>query len=189
MCYSRKNLCSLSNEPTVTKKTQDTNKKVQSSMQKASIQQEITENTGFVNKSSNVESCPKFINIAKQENTVYNNAVSNDKLKTPVKTKYKSSLPNDKTSVGQFCTPKHLRSTNTPNMTTKFNILPAKRTPVKRYFNDQVLSQSTPDCFNMVHMETPCCKINDIVVGEQTIYEGESSNLTVGIRIRPLNSK
>ncbi|XP_032677493.1 kinesin-like protein KIF14 isoform X2 [Odontomachus brunneus] len=38
-------------------------------------------------------------------------------------------------------------------------------------------------------METPGTKIDDIVVAEQTMYEGENSNLTVGIRIRPLNSK
>ncbi|KMQ89498.1 kinesin-like protein kif14 protein, partial [Lasius niger] len=79
--------------------------------------------------------------------------------------------------------------TNTPNASTKFNILPSTRTPVKCYFSDHTLSQSTPDCFNVVHLETPSQKIDDIVVGEQTMYDGESSNLTVGIRIRPLNSK
>lgn len=60
---------------------------------------------------------------------------------------------------------------------------------MKRYFSDHALSQSTPDCFNAVHLETPSHKIDDIVMGEQTMYEGESSNLTVGIRIRPLTAK
>lgn len=192
MYYSRKNLCSsLSNEPFVPTKSQNTSKKAQCPMQKASLKHEMTEITGFSNKSSNMEVsiCPKSTNTTKQENTACNNIVFNEKLKTPVRTKHTSGLFNDKTSVVQFCTPKHLKTTNTPHTTTKFSILPATRTPVKRYFNDQVLSQSTPDCFNTVHMETPCTKIDDIVIAEQTMYEGENSNLTVGIRIRPLNSK
>ncbi|XP_014468887.1 PREDICTED: kinesin-like protein KIF14 [Dinoponera quadriceps] len=186
---TRKNLCPsfLSNQPSVPAKSQSTNKRVQCSTKKTS-KHEITDIIGFSNKSNNMElSYPKSINTAKQENTVYNN-ISDEKLRTPVR-KHTTGLHIDKTSVIQFCTPKHLRPSNTPSSSTRFNILPASRTPVKRYFSDQALSQSTPDCFNTVHMETPCCKIDDITVGEQTIYEGESSNLTVGIRIRPLNSK
>lgn len=180
----------MSNEPFVSTKGQNTSKKAQCSMQKTPLKHEITRITEFPNKLGNMEvSCSKSTNIAKQENTVWKNTLSNEKLKTPVKTKHTSGLLNDKTSAVQFCTPKHLRTMNTPSTSTKFSILPATRTPVKRYFNDQALLQSTPDCFNTVNMETPCYRIDDIVVGEQTMYEGESSNLTVGIRIRPLNSK
>lgn len=190
MCHSsKKNLCSsLSNKPSVPTQSQGINK-AQCSVQKEILRHEVTENTGFSSKSSNMESsCHKFISKVQHENTVSNN-VSKEKLKTPVRTKHTSSVTNDKTSFVQFHTPRHSRLTNTPSSCTKFNILPATRTPVKCYFNDKILSQSTPDCFNIVHMETPCSKIDDIVVGEQTMYEGESSNLIVGIRIRPLNSK
>ncbi|XP_011154462.1 kinesin-like protein KIF14 isoform X2 [Harpegnathos saltator] len=188
---TRKNVCSsLSNEPSVSTRNQNISKKTQCPIQKAQLKHEITDIIGCSNKLSNMElSCLKSINPAKEENLVNNNIVSNEKLKTPVRTKHTSGLLSDKTSVVQFCTPKHLKTINTPNTSTKFNILPTTRTPIKRYFSDQALSQSTPDCFNIVHMETPCCKIDDIVAGEQTMYEGESSNLTVGIRIRPLNSK
>jgi len=109
--------------------------------------------------------------------------MSTEKLRTPIKTKFMNNSSNDKPIV-QFCTPKHSKM-STLSSNTKFNILPAIRTPVKRYFSDQTLS--TPDCFNTVHLEIPH-KTDDIILGEQT-YEGESSNLTVGIRIRPLNSK
>ncbi|XP_050463014.1 kinesin-like protein KIF14 isoform X2 [Cataglyphis hispanica] len=178
----------LSDEPSTSTKNQSTNKKTQCPMQKTS-KHEITETLRPSNKSSSVQlSCVKPTNLVKQENAICNNITSNEKLKTRVRTRFVSSS-NDKTSVTQFCTPKHSRITNTPGVNTKFNILPATRTPVKCYFSDHALLQSTPDCFNVVHLETPSHKIDDIIVGEQTMYDGESSNLTVGIRIRPLNSK
>jgi len=177
----------MSNEPsTPSNKRQSANKKIQRTPSK----HEVKETLRLSSKSSSMElSCLKSTNPTKQENPVCNNITSNEKLKTPVKTKFLSSLSNDKTTVVQFCTPKHLRTTNTPSANSKYNVLPATRTPLKRYFSDHALPQSTPDCFNVVHLETPSHKIDDIAIAEQTIYEGESSNLTVGIRIRPLNSK
>ena len=59
--------------------------------------------------------------------------------------------------------------------------------PIKRFFSENNLPQ-TPDCFNSVQLETPRAK-NYQNVDEQTVYEGESSNLTVGIRVRPLSFK
>lgn len=144
---------------------------------------------GSPSKSFNTELCPKPTNLIQQENTISNNIVSNDKNpKTPVKRRFAGGS-NDKTPAIQFYTPKHTRVTNTPSADAKFNILPNARTPLKRYFSDHALSQTTPDCFNVVHLETPSHKIDDIVMGEQTMYEGENSNLTVGIRIRPLTAK
>lgn len=52
---------------------------------------------------------------------------------------------------------------------------------------DHSLTQ-TPECYNSVHMETPKAKEN-VQIEEQTMYEGENSNLTVGIRVRPMNVK
>ncbi|GAB1866027.1 Kinesin-like protein [Camponotus japonicus] len=185
---TKKDLCPiLSNEPSTSMKSQSI-EKTYCPMQKMSSKHEITETLRPSNKSSVQLPCVKPTNLVKQENAFYN-VTSNEKLKTPAKTRVVNSSSNDKTSVVQFCTPKHSRTTNTPSASTKFNILPATRTPVKCYFSDHALSQSTPDCFNIVHLETPSHKIDDIVVGEQTMYDGESTNLTVGIRIRPLNSK
>ncbi|XP_012228838.1 kinesin-like protein KIF14 isoform X1 [Linepithema humile] len=180
----------ISNEPSIpSNKSQSANKKIQSFTQRTPSKREVIDTLGSSNKSSNVElSCFKSANPVKQENPVCNNITSNEKLKTPIKTKFINSLSSDKT-VMQFGTPKHSRIANTPSVNSKYNILSTTRTPLKRYFSDHALPQSTPDCFNTVHLETPSHKIDDIVVAEQTIYEGESSNLTVGIRIRPLNSK
>ncbi|XP_024876232.1 kinesin-like protein KIF14 [Temnothorax curvispinosus] len=188
---TRKNLYPpLSNEPAkaVLTKSQSTSKLTQCPLQKVSSKLEIAEILGSPNKLSDAEPCPKSTN-PQQENTV-SNVTSNDRnLKTPVKRRFAGGLSSDKTSAIQFYTPKHTRVTNTPSADAKFNILPNARTPVKRYFSDHALSQSTPDCFNAVHLETPSHKIDDVVIGEQTMYEGESSNLTVGIRIRPLTGK
>lgn len=188
LCCRKKELCpTLSNEPSTSIKNQNINNKTHCPLQKMSSKHEITETLRPSNKSGVQLPSVKPINLAKQENVTYN-IISNEKLK-PAKTRVVNSSSNDKTSVVQFCTPKHSRITNTSSANTKFNILPATRTPVKCYFSDHALSQNTPDCFNMVHLETPSHKIDDIVVGEQTMYDGENSNLTVGIRIRPLNSK
>ncbi|KAL6267376.1 hypothetical protein P5V15_000451 [Pogonomyrmex californicus] len=183
---TKKNL--YPHDPPTSTKNQSTNKK-QCPLQKVSSKLEVAETLGPPRK-SDIELCPKPTNLAKQESlAISNNATSKEKnLKTPIKSKFISGSSNDKTSVIQFYTPKHSRITNTSSANNKFNVLPA-RTPMKRYFSDHALSQSTPDCFNAVHLETPSQKIDDIVVGEQTMYEGESSNLTVGIRIRPLNAK
>lgn len=178
------------NESSALAKGQSTSKLVQCPSGKVSSKLEMAETLGPPSKSSGVEPCLKPTNLAKQESTVSSNIASNERnLKTPVKTRFVNGSSSDKTPAVQLYTPKHSRVTNTPNANAKFNVLSNVRTPVKRYFSDHTLSQSTPDCFNAVHLETPSHKIDDIVVGEQTIYEGESSNLTVGIRIRPLNTK
>lgn len=164
---------------------------MQCPLRKASSKPEIRETLGPPSKLSDVEPCLKPTNPVRQENTISNSVTPNDKnLKTPIKRRFVSGSSTDKTaSAIQFYTPKHSRVINTPIANAKSNVLSNAKTPVKRYFSDNALSQSTPDCFNAVHLETPSYKIDDIVVGEQTIYEGESSNLTVGIRIRPLNAK
>lgn len=182
----------LSSEPPASIKNQNANKRMPY-VQKTSSKRDIMETIGLPNKLPNVEVShlkstknEKQETIVKQENPVCNNVTSTERLKTPIKTKVTNSSSNDKSV--QFCTPKHSKMTSTLGANTKFNILPSSRTPIKRYFSDHALTQSTPDCFNTVHLETPH-KTDDIAAGEQTIYEGESSNLTVGIRIRPLNSK
>ena len=101
---------------------------------------------------------------------------SEEKLKVINKNASNPRLSGDKTPVTHFCTPKNPR--------TGVN---SGRKPVKRYFSDNALPQ-TPDCFNSVHLETPRAK-TDPGVEEQTMCEGESSNLTVGIRVRPLSFK
>ncbi|KYM98142.1 PREDICTED: kinesin-like protein KIF14 [Cyphomyrmex costatus] len=180
----------LSSESSGLTKGQNTNKVAQCSLKNVPSKPEIVETLGPPSKSSNAESSLKPINLAKQAHISSNITSIERNIKTPVKTtKFVSGSFNDKTSAIQFYTPKQSRITNTPSANTKFNVLSNARTPVKRYFSDNALSQSTPECFNTVHLETPSQKIDDIVVGEQTMYEGESSNLIVGIRIRPLNAK
>ncbi|XP_050475885.1 kinesin-like protein KIF14 isoform X1 [Bombus huntii] len=114
-------------------------------------------------------------------------AASDSKYKTSTKTMSTTSL-NEKTLTMHSCTPKQYKI-HTTTSNSKINILPPNKTPVKRYFSDNILSQATPDCFNVVQVETPCGKSNDIGIEDQTVYEGENSNLTVGIRVRPLNTK
>lgn len=180
----------MSNETSNATKSQSTSKLTQGPLQKVSSKLEMAQILGSPSKSSSVELCSKPTNPTQQENTIFKDVMSNDRnLKTPVKKKIVGSSSDKTTSAVQFYTPKHTRITNTPNADVKFNVLSNTRTPMKRYFSDHALSQSTPDCFNAVHLETPSHKIDDIVMGEQTMYEGESSNLTVGIRIRPLTAK
>ncbi|XP_011493839.1 PREDICTED: kinesin-like protein KIF14 [Ceratosolen solmsi marchali] len=88
-------------------------------------------------------------------------------------------LSGNKTPVTHFCTPKNILNTRSGTSSS--------RRHVKRYFSDNSLHQ-TPDCFNSVHLETPKTK-TDNGIEEQTLYEGENSNLTVGIRVRPLSFK
>ncbi|KAG8238486.1 hypothetical protein J437_LFUL004949 [Ladona fulva] len=57
---------------------------------------------------------------------------------------------------------------------------------------------ATPECFDVVHLETPRKTMDELTsadcpdwlsqVGE-TSTEGETSNLTVGVRVRPLNAR
>ncbi|XP_020282202.1 kinesin-like protein KIF14 isoform X2 [Pseudomyrmex gracilis] len=183
---------SASNETAASSKNQSAMKKTQQCPFQKVSKQDITETLGPPKKiPSNTDlSRSKSATSAKQEDAAgFGSTTSNDKAKTPsVRTKFTSGLSGDKAV--HFSTPKPSKATNTPCASTvKFNLLPSTRTPIKHYFSDHALSQNTPDCFNAVHLETPSHKPEDTAVSEQTIYEGESSNLTVGIRIRPLNSK
>lgn len=113
-------------------------------------------------------------------------SLSDEKLKTPSsKTRITPRLSNDKTPVTHFCS-----TTKRPSSTAKAtNGLGGSsfRTP-KRFFSDHITAQSTPECFGSVHFETPRTKVEN-GTDEQTICEGESSNLTVAIRVRPMNIK
>ncbi|KAI4490975.1 hypothetical protein M0802_010551 [Mischocyttarus mexicanus] len=106
--------------------------------------------------------------------------------KTPVKTESTSRLSDSKVASGNLNTPKQHKTCLTPR-NTKMNALSTTKTPTKKYFSDHNLSQATPDCFSRVQLETPSIKFNDIGIDEG--IEGENSNLTVGIRVRPLNLK
>ncbi|KAG7199240.1 hypothetical protein KM043_018109 [Ampulex compressa] len=125
--------------------------------------------------------------LQKQNNSFSNNIMPFAKHKTPIKGG-SVVITDNKTPVSHFCTPKHFRP-HTFTGSTKMNILPATRTPIKCYFMDNASLQATPECFSNVQLETPCVKSTEIGVEDQTVCEGEKSNLTVGIRIRPLNSK
>ncbi|XP_012148737.2 kinesin family member nebbish isoform X4 [Megachile rotundata] len=130
----------------------------------------------------------KSMNVLRRKQVLFSEeAVSDVKCKTSTKVASNSSL-NDKTPNMHFCTPKQYK-TRTATSNTKINILPPNRTPVKRYFNDNISTEATPDCFSVVQVEIPYSKSNEFDVEDQTVYEEENSNLTVGIRVRPLNTK
>ncbi|XP_015113869.1 kinesin-like protein KIF14 isoform X2 [Diachasma alloeum] len=107
------------------------------------------------------------------QKTYFDNLMPEDPPPTPkpARTPGQSS---DKTPT-YFCTPSHpQKSTSTPF-----------RTPVRRFFTDPS-AQSTPDCFGPVQLETPRAK-RENPLEEMTICEGETSNLTVGVRVRPMS--
>ncbi|XP_044595120.1 kinesin-like protein KIF14 isoform X2 [Cotesia glomerata] len=128
-----------------------------------------------------MNSSPAFSSTSKSKSTTtlrqdrLKKAMSDDKLKTPKSRGY--HMPTEKSPVTHFCSAKPPRTDGTPF-----------RTPSKKFFSDHYLHQSTPDCFGVVQFETPRGK-SDVATDEPTIYEGETSNLTVGIRVRPMNSK
>ncbi|KAF3421228.1 hypothetical protein E2986_06557 [Frieseomelitta varia] len=131
---------------------------------------------------------PKFVNIFQRKQVLFpEHAICDSKYKTCTKVVSTTSL-NEKISTIHPYTPKQ-HKIHTSTSSAKINILPLNKTPVKRYFSENVLSQATPDCFNVVQVETPCSKLNEINIEDQTVYEEENSNLTVGIRVRPLNTK
>lgn len=104
---------------------------------------------------------------------------SEEKLKVINKNASNPRLSGDKTPVTHFCTPK--------NMTNSRSGTSSTRKPINRFFSDNTLPQ-TPDCYNSVQLETPRGKSENLA-DEQTVCEGENSNLTVGIRVRPLNPR
>ncbi|XP_011304411.1 kinesin-like protein KIF14 [Fopius arisanus] len=77
-------------------------------------------------------------------------------------------------------TPTFFCTSNRPHQSTPF------RTPVRKFFSDSI-GQSTPECFGPVHLETPRGKKRDDPLEEMTMCEGETSNLTVGVRVRPMS--
>lgn len=109
--------------------------------------------------------------------------ISDEKLKTVSNSRVTPRPSNDKTPVTHFC---NTRRTSATKMSTSTSGTPF-RTP-KRFFSDHINAQSTPENFSSVQFETPKGKVEN-GVDEQTIYEGESSNLTVGVRVRPMNLK
>ena len=116
--------------------------------------------------------------LPKENSALSLKGVSDEKIKTPSKSSSKSNLASDKTPVTHFCTPRKINGTKGNGNS---------RTPMKRYLSERVLS--TPECFSAVQMETPRGKQDTLGLDEQTVCEGENSNLTVGIRVRPLNLK
>ncbi|XP_033325976.2 kinesin family member nebbish [Megalopta genalis] len=149
---------------------------------------ELVENTKLINtpSSSNLTHS-KTINTFQRKQVLFpENILSNNQCKI-------TNVPSitslsDKTPTVHFCTPKQYKA-RTAAINTKINIPPVNKTPVKRYFSDDILSEATPDCFSIVQVETPCAKSNEVCIEDQTVFEGENSNLIVGIRIRPLNAK
>ncbi|OAD61345.1 Kinesin-like protein KIF14 [Eufriesea mexicana] len=130
----------------------------------------------------------KPINILQKKQILFpENVTSNAKCKTSTKVASATSL-SEKISTIYSCTPKQFKI-HSATSNSKMNILPSNKTPIKRYFSDNILSQATPDYFNVVQVETPCSKSNEIGIDDQTVYEEENSNLTVGIRVRPLNAR
>lgn len=95
---------------------------------------------------------------------------SEEKLKS--KNGSNTRLSGEKAPVTHFCTPKSVS---------------ANKKPLRKFFSDNSLPQ-TPDCYSSVHLETPRAKADNIP-DEQTVCDGENSNLTVGVRVRPLSFK
>ncbi|XP_076247461.1 kinesin family member nebbish [Calliopsis andreniformis] len=147
---------------------------------------EMDENSKLLNTPVNF-SCSKSMHVFHRKQVLFPENMLSEKHKTSTKVASTTSL-NNKTPIINFYTPKQ-NKLRTALSNTKINIVPLSKTPIKPYFSDNALSQATPDCFNVVQVETPCTKSNEIGMEDQTAYEGESSNLTVGIRVRPLNIK
>ncbi|XP_031365434.1 kinesin-like protein KIF14 isoform X2 [Apis dorsata] len=128
----------------------------------------------------------KSTNILKKKQTLFSeNEASDSKCK--ISTKACTTSLSEKILTMHSYTPKQYKIHSASS--SKINTLPSNKTPIKRYFSDNILSQVTPDCFNVVQVETPSSKLNEIDIEDQTVYEEENTNLTVGIRVRPLNTK
>lgn len=171
----------LTESPTI--KNQNKTKQLLYKKHKLYTRNEISQFLDPLKRSSNVDD-----KDSRSANTLQNNDsfISGNIVKTPLKTESLSRLSDNKAISGYSCTPKQHRTCLTPR-NTKMNVLSTCKTPTKRYCSDQNLSQATPDCFSKVQLETPSIKFNDI--GMDEVIEGENSNLTVGIRVRPLNLK
>ncbi|XP_046607794.1 kinesin-like protein KIF14 isoform X3 [Neodiprion virginianus] len=124
--------------------------------------------------------------LQKEEPSLSAKSSSEERLKTPMRITSNPRLSADRTPVTHFCTPKRVTANERGSKTNIFSI--TSKTPVKRYFSNHNPPAATPDCFNFVQMETPRTR-QDLGADEQTMCEGEQSNLTVGVRVRPLNFK
>ncbi|XP_046414438.1 kinesin-like protein KIF14 isoform X3 [Neodiprion fabricii] len=124
--------------------------------------------------------------LQKEEPSLSAKSSSEERLKTPMRIASNPRLSADRTPVTHFCTPKRVTANERGSKTNIFSI--TSKTPVKRYFSNHNPPAATPDCFNLVQMETPRTR-QDLGADEQTMCEGEQSNLTVGVRVRPLNFK
>ncbi|PSN43439.1 hypothetical protein C0J52_02647 [Blattella germanica] len=97
----------------------------------------------------------------------------------------KSMGSGEKTPVTHFCTP---RRSGSGRHSGKMAADQQQQTPSKRFFGENnVKPPATPECFTKVQMETPRTKAEPeeipITLGEET------SNLTVCVRVRPLNAR
>lgn len=102
-------------------------------------------------------SCSKSANMFHKKQVLFpENIIFGEKDKASTKVVSTTSL-NDKTPTMTFCTPKQYKSRAVLS-NTKINMMPLSRTPIKRYFSDNVLSQATPDCFSIVQVETPSAR-------------------------------
>ncbi|RZC39845.1 kinesin-like protein KIF14 [Asbolus verrucosus] len=97
------------------------------------------------------------------------------------------ALPLPSTPKTHFVTPRRLRTFQTPNSTENSNQFPTPRTPhATPRLQRNAAPTSTPECFNTVTLETPNSALKRRSSKEKF---DQISNLTVAVRIRPMNSK
>lgn len=166
-------------------KSQNKTKQFSCSKHKLSSRNKLSQHSDTLKKSFNIDDRYSKSAITMQNQDSF---ISGNIAKTPVRAGSTSRLSEDKINVGYLCTPKQYKTQTSPR-NTKMNALLTSKTPIKRYCSDHNLSQATPDCFSKVQLDTPSIKSNEIGIDEGIIYDGENSNLTVGIRIRPLSIK
>ncbi|XP_048508328.1 kinesin-like protein KIF14 isoform X3 [Athalia rosae] len=143
-------------------------------------------NNSRLNSRTNLIRSKSATMLQKEDPVLSAKSLSEERLKMPMKMESNSRLSADKTPVTHFCTPRRISGNEKISKTN--NMVLTSKTPIKRYFSDHNPPAATPDCFNVVQMETPKSR-QDLAVDERTMCEGEQSNLTVGIRIRPLTFK
>ncbi|KAK2578704.1 hypothetical protein KPH14_011671 [Odynerus spinipes] len=172
-------------ESHIVTKNLNKNKQVSCSKHKLSSRNELSHHLDTLKRSCDIDDRHSKSTIFLQKEDSF---IAGNIAKTPIKIGSTSRLSENKTTTGYPCTPKQYRTCVTPR-NTKMNALSTSKTPIKRYFSDHNLSQATPDCFNKIQFDIPSIKSNDVGIDEAIIYDGENSNLTVGIRVRPLNIK
>lgn len=185
VCRSKASYRDIFSESHTTTKSQHRNKQVLCSKNKSPSRNELFQHLDTLKRSCSIDDTHQKPPKSSQNQDSF---ISGNIAKTPLKAGSTSRLSEDKTSAGYLHTPKQHRMCMTPR-NTKMNSLSTSKTPIKRYFSDHNLSQATPDCFSKVQLDTPSIKANDVGIDDAIIYDGENSNLTVGIRVRPLNMK